>query len=257
MINSITIESLRKLVTLGDPGPDGQSHAIFVMKRYDIDDLKEAYMAPMTAKVEMKIMNHFVELQRLELINLYHTFAPVDGTKVVAGLLYETLAHRRVEEGITLTLKPMERVKKRINFHCNVRGAQQAPTSMDVDTPEMPITIPANTPFIYEELASVDPEPNRLYVPRARNQAEFDSFVIVNEYLHLLQFTVSGTHGLTPKVEELLREMIKPGVPAMENWRFIFITPIDCDVTVIVPSVVNTFLVGVPLYSAHLDIDQN
>jgi hypothetical protein len=66
-----------------------------------------------SANVQKKLMMTINTLQQFERIDLYHTFASVNSTRAVAGLLYESLGHvRRLEEGIDLTLKPMVRKKE-------------------------------------------------------------------------------------------------------------------------------------------------
>ena len=251
MIARVTPKSFRKLAL----DLDGQ-HSIFTVKRYDIHDLVSAYIAPTTANVEMKIMNVIDSMQRFDQIDLYHRFAFADWTRVLAGLLYESLGYSRVEGGIALTLNPMGKDKRRTHFHWKVGSGQQATqasTLAGVDNSVTPISISANTACTYEVLQSVDP--NRLYVPSARNQPGFDSFIILDGFLYLFQFTMSDEHGVKPRMVGLLRKLMKiPAFPEMAKWRFVFITPTDCDVTVVMPSEVDTFLEGVSLYSAYLDI---
>jgi hypothetical protein len=86
---------------------DAESDAIFIVRRLEVDDLRRAYIEPISANVEMHLMSAINELQRLEKIDLYRAFVSIDGTKGVAGLVYESLGHTCIQEGIELTIRPM------------------------------------------------------------------------------------------------------------------------------------------------------
>jgi hypothetical protein len=94
MITDITSQSLRCFaLDGGDINLGAESHAIFIMRRYEVDDLRRAYIEPVSAKVEMQLMTTINDLQRFERIDLYHTFASLNATKAVAGLVYKSLGH--------------------------------------------------------------------------------------------------------------------------------------------------------------------
>ena len=63
-------------------------------------------------------------VEQLDQITLYHTFAHVNATRVVAGLLFESLGHARLLEGTTLTLRPMIKSQWRTLFHRKSQGKQ-------------------------------------------------------------------------------------------------------------------------------------
>ena len=125
---------------------------------------------------------------------------------------------------------------------------------MDLDSPEPePVFFPPNTGIVYEELRSV--EPNRLHIPKARNQVTLDSFFILGQFLYLFQFTTANNHDIKKGIEESLSSLVNI-LPPKTNWRFVFITPPDCDVDVKADSEVEKLLGGVTLYSAHLEIEE-
>jgi hypothetical protein len=104
VITRISYQTLRRFVLdAGDLDLDAASHGIFVIRRNDVEDLEEAYVEPISANVEMQLMMTIKKVQRLEQIELYHTFVSVNSTKPVAGLVYESLGHMLLQEGITLT----------------------------------------------------------------------------------------------------------------------------------------------------------
>lgn len=270
MINRLEPLSFEKFIMEGgNLDLDGQSHLIFTVKRLNVHDLRRAYIAPTTANVEMEIMATIKLWEDLDRIKLYHKFASVDRTRVMAGILYEILGHLGVEGGITLTLKPMTKALARTRFHWKVQGGQQASTSMNVNTEmnvdtemnvatETSMVIPANTAFIYEDIQGLrSVGPNRLYVPSARNQPGFDSFCVLDEVLYLLQFTISDEHDVKSSMEGHLDKLMAiPGLPPKANWRFVFVTPTVCDVDVVATPAVEVFMRGVQLYSAHLNVRQ-
>jgi hypothetical protein len=246
-IEGLTYHTLRHFVL--DRGAlylDANSDMIFIVRRYEVDNLTRAYLEPISANVEMQLMTTINKLQQIEQIDLYHVFVSLNSTKAVAGLVYESLGHTRLQEGITLTLKPAIKGKAQKPFHWKSQGEVPASNSMDLDGPE-PVSFPPNIGIIYEELGSV--EPNRLHVPKARNQGAPDSFFVRGQFLYLFQFTVANNHDIKKGIKESLTELVDI-LPPKTDWRFVFITPPGCEVDVKATSEVENFLEGVKLYSA-------
>jgi len=95
-ISRLTPQILRDFVAQGGAlDMDVQSQSIFIIGRLEVDDVERAYIEPISANVEMQLMATINEMQPLDRIDLYHAFAFVPATKVVAGLLYESLGHAR------------------------------------------------------------------------------------------------------------------------------------------------------------------
>jgi hypothetical protein len=253
MIRGLTYRTLRRFVLDGgDLDLDANLHAIFIIRRYEVDNLARPYLEPISANVEMQLMTMINKLQQIEQIDLYHAFVSLNSTKAVAGLVYESQGHTRLQEGITLTLKPAIKRKAQKFFHWKSQGQVSVPNSMDVDGPER-VSFSPNIGIVCEELESV--EPNRLYVPKARNQGALDSFFIRGQFLYLFQFTVANNHDIKKGVKESLSKLVDI-LPPKRDWRFVFITPPGCEVDVKATSEVENFLEGVKLYSAHLEIEQ-
>jgi hypothetical protein len=256
----MTAEGLRQIVYSGaDLDLDACSYdsAIFMIRRNEVDDFEGgAYIEPISANVELQLVMAIDALQRLDRISLYRTFAPVNAARVVVGLLFKSLGHARLAEGITLTLKPMIRSKERTPFHLKSPREQAANPIMDLDEsdPEMPVVFPRNTAIIYKgRLPSV--QRNHLYISRPSNQVAFDSFFQLGAILYLFQFTTSNSHGIRDGIEESLSG--QPNIlPPKENWRFVFITPPGCEVNDKATSAVEELLEGVRLYSAHLKVEE-
>ena len=142
MVLRLTYHSLRRLILDGGAlDLDTDLHTVFIIRRYGVDNLARAYLEPRSANVEIQLMTAINKLQRLEQIDLYyHAFASVNSTKAVAGLVYESLGHARLQEGITLTLKPAIKRKERKYFHWKFQredlAQDLASNSMDPDGPE-------------------------------------------------------------------------------------------------------------------------
>ena len=235
MITDLTSQSLRRFVRAGGAlNLDAESHTVFIIRRHEVDDLQRAYIEPISAKVEMQLMTCINDLQRLERIDLYHTFVSFNATKAVAGLVYESLGHARIQEGITLTIKPMIK---------------------DQDDLETPVCFPRETAITYEEGKLTSVEPNHLHVPKARSQVALDSFFKLGAFLYIFQFTVAENHDIKKGIEGSLSRL-QNILPPKANWRFVFIIPPDCEVDVKATSEVERFLEGVTLYTAHLEIER-
>lgn len=267
MVEGLTSDSLRHFVLHAgflDLDAESHWHPIFIIRRSEVDDLEGAYLEPISADAERKIMATIHGLQSLERVKLYYRFASVKAARAVAGLVYKSLGHTRVQEGITLIIKPMIKSRKQTFFHWNSPVEEQASdstdqasngsNSMDQDDSVTSVSFPPKTEIIYKGiLRSV--KPNRLYVPEVRNQGTFDSFFILDHFLYIFQFTMTENHSIKKGIEESLS--VRPNkLPPKTNWRFVFVTPPDCEVDVKATSEVEQSLEGVTLYSAHLEIER-
>jgi hypothetical protein len=258
MITDITSQSLRCFaLDGGDINLGAESHAIFIMRRYEVDDLRRAYIEPVSAKVEMQLMTTINGLQRLERIDLYHTFASLNATKAVASLVYESLGHTRIREGITLAIKSLIKLspnQEQNLFHWKCQSEEWASNSMDQGDSETLVRFPPETEITYEEDKLRSVEANHLHVPKARNQVALDSFFKLGAFLYILQFVVAKNHDIEKGIEESLSRL-QNILPPKANWRFVFIAPPGCEVDIKATSEVEKFLEGVTLYSAHLEIE--
>ena len=234
-----------------------ETNTIFIIKRDEVDNLEGVHLEPISANVKMRLMMVINVLQLPKRINLYHTFASLPGPRVVASLVYESLGHTRLLEGITHTVKPMIKLSPRQqqrHYHWTSQGEEQATNSLDLDDSGMSVIFPPNTAIIYEgRLVSV--EPNHLHVQTGRNQVALDSFLKLGQIPYIFQFTSANEHEIDKRKEGFLSELLNI-LPPKTNWRFVFITPPGCEIDVRATSAVEKFLEGVTLYSAHLAIKQ-
>ncbi|KAH9978459.1 hypothetical protein BJV74DRAFT_137192 [Russula compacta] len=258
IVSGLTEDSLLRLVLNGgDLDLEPESHTIFMIKRDEVDDLERAHVEPISAQVEMQLIAAIDTLPQFKRISLHQSLAYVPTERVVAGLVYESLAHTLFQEGVTLTLKPTIKQapgrQRQKYFHWK-SSIEHASNSADVDNSEISVTLPANTAIMYDKLTSV--EPNHLHVPMARNQVGLNSFLKLGETLYIFQFTTAEKHNVEEKMEEShSKSGLLDVLPAKANWEFVFITP-GHEVDVMATPAVEKFLQGVKLYWAHLELGQ-
>jgi len=229
---------------------DAESHTLFIVRRNKVEDLKIAHLAPISANVETRLMTTIGTLQRLEQINLYRNFASVPPMRAAAGLLYEPLGHRRLQEGIELKLKPMRKEgKQKMYFHWETEGVEQTGN---------PVTFPVNNPVIYGRMPE-SIEHNRLYVPRARNQVAFNSFFMLGQTLYIFQLTMGNKHDIKEGIKDYLFGLLRM-LPPKTSWRFVFVTPggdlkVKAKDTLKAEDTLETFLGELELYTANLEFE--
>jgi len=243
----LTADRLRHFVQKGmNLNLDAESETLFVIRRSKVEDLEIGYLAPISANVETHLMISINRLQHLERVNLYRNFASVPSIRAVAGLLYESLGHLRLQEGIELNLKRMRKEGKlRTYFHWKTEGVEQTGIS---------VTFPANRVVIYGDMpASI--EPNCLYVPKARNQVALDSFFRLDPTLYIFQLTVANYHDIKEGMKDYLFGLLRM-LPSVTNWKIVFITPGgDLKVKAKDTPKVNKFLSELELYTADLEFE--
>jgi hypothetical protein len=243
IISDLTPEKIRNFVALGGAKDmDAQSHSIFLIRRPEIDDVRTSHLTPISPAVEMKLMAAIKLMRRLDQIDLYRRFASPPPSRVVAGLLYEPLGHTRLCEGTFLWLREMTRHTEQTLIHWRC----------DSEAEDLGILVrfPPKEAIVYKpNMTSV--QRSRLHVPKARNQAGFDSFFL-GEFLYIFQLTIARKRDIKPRIRGFFDRL--EDLPPKELWRFVLITPPDIHVDVSAPAEVATFLEDVTLYSAHLEL---
>jgi hypothetical protein len=225
----ITAQSLRPL---GDLDIDAELHKIFMVRRNKVDDLREAYVEPISPYVEMLLMRTIDKLQPLDRIALHRTLACIDSTRMVAGLFFRSLGHMCFVEGVALSLKSMTKTKARSPSLCHWKSqGERVLNSMDLDDSDFVFFPPLGNPAIVFEDWPTSVPPNYLYIPRANNQMAFESFFLFGTTLYFVQFTMSDDLDIINGIEKDLSGQLDI-LPPKENWCFVFITPPGCEVNV-------------------------
>jgi len=73
------------------------SHTIFMLKRTDLDDLCAVTVVPATPSIEMQLESKIRELQHAEKIQLYHRLASMKASRLMAGLVFESLSQSMLQ----------------------------------------------------------------------------------------------------------------------------------------------------------------
>ena len=98
-------------------------------------------------------------------------------------------------------------------------------------------------------LGPVPIEEGVYYFPKKTNQVAISSFIVSGGYVYFFQFTIGEEQEIKPGLKAFLKTF--PGIPAEVNWCFVFVIPIDKDVTCSQPKELGTL----PLYSAAIDVE--
>jgi hypothetical protein len=261
-ISEVTSAQLEKLFKdARSLSMDAVSHTICLISRGMRENMhSRAVVAPITPSIQSRLANRFRNLQRDEQVRLYEYFARVPESRGAAGIFFEAIAQRDLQERIVLRLIPMVKLDKvgkgklpqwysshaflnNLTLEQSRQKALQQDISIDTE-PSRTDEFPDNGPLF---IAS-----NVFYVPEATNHEALDSFILLDGRLIIFQFTVGKTHGIKPG---LLRFFEKcKGAPPMSKWRFVFI--IEPNLTLISPQPWRLDLRKLHPYSAVVDVSK-
>ncbi|KAH9034849.1 hypothetical protein EDB85DRAFT_2087937 [Lactarius pseudohatsudake] len=213
-------------------GSDNESHTLILMTRLPMDgddDDKFAYsrLEPITHMIKLKLRNQLRTETRAARIALYKKLANVEGTRHIAGVMYESLAQEMLEEKIALKLVPMVkqdsngsgRGKKFPRWHSNHGDGANRSLVLPID-----IT-PAET-FVYPEYGLDHPIKDRVYyVPEAQHQVAFDSFIMVKGKLYIFQFATGSDHPIKKGMFRFFSKMVPGALPPLADWHFVLVVP--------------------------------
>ena len=97
----------------------------------------------------MQLMLAINALQQSERVNLYHTFASsITEVRAVAGVVYESLGHTHLLEGISLALRRMIKLspnQQQRHLHWKSQGKEPGSNSMDLDVSGMSVIFSPST----------------------------------------------------------------------------------------------------------------
>lgn len=197
MVTSLTFDNIQHFVLQGGIlDPDPKSHTMFIIRRNEVDDFRREHLEPISANAKMQLMVTINALERRKRVDLYHAFAFGRPEMTLAGLVYESLGHTHLQEGITLTIKPTTKLSpnRQQTLFCSKTKASNSIDQGDSPS-ETSVFFPPNPPIIYKDrLTSV--KPGHLYVPKASNQASLDAFFKLGAIFYIFQFTVANKHDI-------------------------------------------------------------
>ena len=175
---------------------DAVSHKLFLIRRVNQRPHSLYTIAPVSPSIQAMIANHFQFLEQLDLINLYKKFQQIRDSRQIAGILFEVIAQKYLQENIKLYIVPMVKLDKvpqgkpqwhssHINFTDPILETKRLdvlPKSFNLNVKPSKVVYSVSPSPIEEDVC---------YVPKKTNQVAIDSFIISGGHLYLFQFTIS------------------------------------------------------------------
>ena len=258
-ISNVTPESLEALFdAAGTLEMDKLSHKICMIRRKSLENVAgRVIVEPITPYIRSKLVYQFRILERRDQVRLYKRFAKTPDSRALAGIAFEAAGQAMLQDGIDLTLVPMVHLPKssdrRPQWHSShVLLRDVALEKLRKGALKQPINIQVRPDGIFEytDNGPLSIEPNVFYVPSISNQVAFDAFILLNGIIYLFQFTIGEHHDIKPGLKDFLNTC--SDIPAVENWRFVFIVPPNH--TLICPQPWFHEIRGIPVYSAVITV---
>ncbi|KAH9037620.1 hypothetical protein EDB85DRAFT_1861243 [Lactarius pseudohatsudake] len=202
-------------------GMDNVPHTIFLVRRQKVNskgDWGNPSVGPITDTVRIALRNQLQRERRDEQLRLYRSMADVKGTRRIAGVVFESLAHSKILQGVELTLFPM--VNRRTSrgktspWHSN-HGDSADPSSA------RQINIVPTEGELYPTIPT-QIKNDVYYLPEAENQVAFDSFIKSGTELYIFQFSIASKHEIKRGITSFFKQ---ESLPSQANWHFVFVVP--------------------------------
>jgi hypothetical protein len=210
---------------------DKISHKICLLTRHDRENVNsKVIVSPITSFIESELRKHFRTLEDDELLRLYDLFSKVPESRRMGGVFFQIIAQRRFQEGgVELKSIPMVRLpsnrRQWKTSHIPLSDKKLEDLRQDALQREELLIIPSSFPvYVFKGNGPSSIESNIIYVPEKDNL--FDSFILMNGFLYLFQFSISKYHSIKPALIDFFNPYVMQ-VPSMDEWRFTFIHPPD------------------------------
>jgi hypothetical protein len=156
----------------------------------------------------------------------------------MAGIFFEAAAQHRLQDGTDLELLLMVQLPKSRDrtlprwhsSHSVLQNTSLEALRQQVFQEKFTITIRPSQTIEYADAGLSHASQDVFYVPGSANTVVLDSFIVINGFLYIFQFTIASEHDVETGLIDLLGK--RQGVPPMDNWRFVFVTPPDSTLTV-------------------------
>ena len=217
---------LDTLVTAAEMGEDLNmclSHSILLIKRKNVDDLHEFTIEPMSLSVKRllkKQLRRLVTVEKRERLQTYLRLAELYDLRILAAIVFESLAQLQLQEEVTLNLVPMVKVSAP-QSRGNAKWESQSRSPVDAFW----ILFKPTDTVKYEESTLSGFQAGVFYVPMSSNESAFDSFILVDQVLYIFRFSIASLHEIDEGITKLLsRPTLKAKLEGVE-WRFVFVIP--------------------------------
>ncbi|KAI0297907.1 hypothetical protein BC826DRAFT_967494 [Russula brevipes] len=251
-------------------------HAIFMIKRTDLDDLQTMTIIPASPAIGIRLKSKFLTLQHAEQIQLYEWLASVMPSRQMAGLVFESLAQSMLQRRVALKLVPLQErflgpgkeMRWVSTYEDQMSRTTRAPdadskwknegstanqrstgpvgaySSITVDFSPREIVEYEETTIQQEEIEGV------FFIPKLTNQVAFDPFIVFDGVLtqhqarlDILAFKANASRP-TPTEDEMVFRLVIPSGNTLSCPQ-----PHDRGFT--------EFLKDVRLFSAQLELDKD
>jgi len=194
------------------------SHTIILVTRENVDDLFKFNIEPISLSVNRLMKQRLLEAGQKERLRTYMLHEKVEDSRIVLGILFESLAQIQLQKEVDLNLVRM------------VKGSTQRGNDKWKSRPSSDTSSQATSSHILfkpkdtDEYANSHPSDIKegvFYVPLSQNEVAFDSFLLVDKVLYLFQMTIASRHEIKEGIMESLEHPTLMGA----EWHFIFVTP--------------------------------
>jgi len=247
-----------KLLSLLKPSSalsmDAVSHKFALLSRESLHAVSSKFIiSPLTDAIKSRLSLQFRHMTREEQIKYYVLLSGNSRSMTLAGTMFETMGQDIIQKGTTLDIIPMVKLDKpRKRWHSSHQPLSKSIEIYRQDALSHRFSkkiVPSRTEEFYDndELLIID---GVFYRPIKTNQKILDSFIMLGNELFVFQFTIAQTHDIKLGLIDFFKRC--SSVPALENWKFVFI--IDKQ-TVKCPQPQE--LAGLDLYSAVMDVKKH
>jgi len=197
------------------------SHSIILVKRKNEDDLDEFTIEPITLSVKRQLKRQLMREEKKQRLRTYLQTSKSRDSRIVAGLVFESLAQLQLQEEVALTLFPMVRVKTPRSRNAKWKNRSRRPAGA-----VKPIQFkPTKTVEYNESTLKKKFRAGVFYVPMSSNQVAFDSFILVGQILYIFQFTIAASHDIKEGIMNFFSQAALMDKLQGAEWRFVFVIP--------------------------------
>ena len=262
VISEITTAELRRLfrgacsLTLDPP-----SDKICLVSRMEGEDV--LIVSPITSHIKWRLALHFRTLERREQLRLYVYFSKVPAWRSVAGVFFEGAAQQCIQAGLTLDVIPMVRLSSSPSGHPQWHSSHVFLQNNALEISRQQallveckrVTIPKGVPVVeYTKSGPESPiKEKTFYVPESTNQVALDSFIWMDNFLYIFQFTITEKHKINTGLLTYYLDQY-PELPPKSKWCFIFILPLNHEL--VCPHSQKFEDEGLEPYSAVVDVEK-
>ena len=253
-IDNLNFDALRATVRMGEGLDMEPSHSIILVKRKNADDLHEFTIEPITLSVKRLLKRQLMREEK-ERLRTYLQISKTHESRIVPGLVFESLAQHQLQEEVSLTLLPMVRVQTP-GGRGNAKWQNQSSCPAGATNPPFLIQFKPTDTVEYEGSTLEDFQAGVFYVPMASNQVA--SFILVDQILYIFQVTIAASHDIKEGIMKFFSQAKLRDTLQGAEWRFVFVIPPRSEIVCPESNVekLKWFWATAKLFTAEIDLYQ-